>query len=243
MVEGMGKAIKYALFMANFVILIGGIVVFSIGVWTLADKAFMERLLGSDLYTSSASILIATGVIVTVVSFFGCMGAMREVKCMLLTFFIILFMIFITMLVGGILAYVFRNEVENRMRTEMIMTIPLYDNDTAVTDAWNAVQSQFKCCGIDEDVEQGYNIWAKKNSKFSGEKKVPASCCKSKDKTEINKCQDSPNENDAYLESCYGAVRDFVRDHALVVGGIGIGIACILIVGMILSCTLFMLIN
>lgn len=243
MVEGTGKGIKYALFAANFVILIGGIVVFSVGVWTLADKAFMERLLGSDLYTSSASILIATGVIVTVISFLGCMGAVKEIKCMLLTFFILLFMIFIIMLVGGILAYVFRNEVENRLRTEMIMSIPLYDNDTAITDAWNSVQSQFKCCGIEEDDTKAIDIWAKKNSKFSGNIKVPASCCKSKDKTDINKCQEDPNKDNAYTDSCYESVKDFVRNHALVLGGIGIGIACILIVGMILSCSLFMLID
>lgn len=42
----------------------GGLVVFSIGVWTLSDKSFMERLLGSNLYVASAAILIATGVVV-----------------------------------------------------------------------------------------------------------------------------------------------------------------------------------
>ncbi|GBM82751.1 hypothetical protein AVEN_247362-1, partial [Araneus ventricosus] len=49
-------------------------------------------------------------------------------------------MIFIVMLVGGILGYVFRNEVEKQMDQEMIMSIPLYKNETAVTDAWDAVQ-------------------------------------------------------------------------------------------------------
>lgn len=89
----------------------GGLVVFSIGVWTLTDKSFMERLLGSNLYVASAAILIATGVVVTIISFLGTLGAYREIKCMLLTFFVILFMIFVTMLVGGILGYIFRSEV------------------------------------------------------------------------------------------------------------------------------------
>lgn len=59
--------------------------VFSVGVWTLADRSFMERLLGSDLYVNSASILIATGIIVTIISFLGFLGAIKEIKCMLLT--------------------------------------------------------------------------------------------------------------------------------------------------------------
>ena len=47
----------------------GGLVVFSIGVWTLSDKSFMERLLGSNLYVASAAILIATGVVVVSTDF------------------------------------------------------------------------------------------------------------------------------------------------------------------------------
>ncbi|UYV71616.1 hypothetical protein LAZ67_8003862 [Cordylochernes scorpioides] len=85
MVEGCAKFVKYGLYVANVIVLIGGIVVFSVGVWTLSDRTFMEPLLGSDLYVSSASILIATGVIVAVISFLGCFGAYKEVKCMLLT--------------------------------------------------------------------------------------------------------------------------------------------------------------
>ncbi|XP_022693168.1 uncharacterized protein LOC111262833 isoform X2 [Varroa jacobsoni] len=140
MLEGCGRVVKYSLFVANLVIMLGGMVVFSVGAWTLADRSFMERLLGTDLYVSSAAILIATGCIVTFVSLLGCLGAFKEIKCMLLTFFVILFMLFIVMMVGGILGYVFRNEVDERMYQEMLMSIPIYKNDSVVTKAWDAVQ-------------------------------------------------------------------------------------------------------
>jgi len=57
----------------------------AIGIWTIVDHAYMEQLLGTNLYMSAAYILIATGIIVILVSFFGCMGAVKEIKCMLLT--------------------------------------------------------------------------------------------------------------------------------------------------------------
>ena len=114
--------------------------VFSIGVWTLSDKSFMERLLGSNLYVASAAILIATGVVVTIISFLGTLGAYREIKCMLLTFFVILLIIFIVMLVGGILGYIFRSEVDERMHTEMVNSVKSYKEDSKVTDAWDSVQ-------------------------------------------------------------------------------------------------------
>ncbi|CAN8003557.1 unnamed protein product, partial [Ixodes pacificus] len=207
---------------------VGGVVVFAVGIWTLADRSFMERLLGTDLYVSSASILIATGVVVTIISFLGCLGAFKEIKCMLLTFFIILFMIFITMLVGGILGYVFRNEVDDRMYQEMVMSIPMYKNDSVVTDAWDAVQQHFQCCGVRIPPRNDpYKVWALKNSHFNQNHQVPESCCIKKEW--LHACLKSPSDRDTYMDSCHEKVRDFVKGHAVIVGGIGIGISCLLV--------------
>ncbi|CAN8027148.1 unnamed protein product [Ixodes persulcatus] len=242
MLEGCGKVVKYALFVANFIIMVGGVVVFAVGIWTLADRSFMERLLGTDLYVSSASILIATGVVVTIISFLGCLGAFKEIKCMLLTFFIILFMIFITMLVGGILGYVFRNEVDDRMYQEMVMSIPMYKNDSVVTDAWDAVQQHFQCCGVRIPPRNDpYKVWALKNSHFNQNHQVPESCCIKKEW--LHACLKSPSDRDTYMDSCHEKVRDFVKGHAVIVGGIGIGISCLLVVGMVLSCAMFLMIR
>ena len=64
---------------------VGGFVVLGIGIWTCVDHASMEQLLGTNLYMSAAYILIATGVVVILISFLGCLGAVKEIKCMLLT--------------------------------------------------------------------------------------------------------------------------------------------------------------
>ncbi|XP_064480066.1 CD151 antigen-like isoform X2 [Ornithodoros turicata] len=241
MLEGCGKVVKYALFVANFIIMVGGVAVFAVGIWTLADRSFMERLLGTDLYVSSASILIATGVVVTIISFLGCLGAFKEIKCMLLTFFIILFMIFITMLVGGILGYVFRNEVDDRMYQEMIMSIPMYKNDSVVTDAWDAVQQHFECCGVRTERYEPFRVWSLKNSHFNSNHQVPESCCRKKEW--LHACLKQPTSRDTYMDSCHEKVRDFVKGHAVIVGGMGIGISCLLVVGMVLSCAMFLMIR
>lgn len=57
----------------------------AVGIWTCVDHAYMEQLLGTNLYMSAAYILIATGVVVILISFLGCLGAVKEIKCMLLT--------------------------------------------------------------------------------------------------------------------------------------------------------------
>lgn len=59
---------------------------------------------------------------------------------MLMAFFAILLIIFITMMAGGILGYIFRSEVDERMHTEMVESVTSYRKDKKVTDAWDAVQ-------------------------------------------------------------------------------------------------------
>jgi tetraspanin-11 len=63
---------------------IGGITVLGIGIWTLVDKSFMNELLGTNLFLGAVYILIATGAIISLIAFFGCLGALKEIKCMLL---------------------------------------------------------------------------------------------------------------------------------------------------------------
>ncbi|RWS30207.1 Tetraspanin-11-like protein [Leptotrombidium deliense] len=252
MAEGFGKGVKFAMFLANGLIFIGGIVVFAIGVWTLSDKSFMERLLGTNLYIASASILIGAGIIVSVISFLGTIGAYKEIKCILIAYFVILFMLFVVMLVGGILGYVFRGEVDDRMHSEMVTTIKLYKNDTAITDAWDAVQKNFNCCGIianrgKGNTEKSYGIWETNwyFNKGGNSPRVPESCCKNPhDENSRRTCQRGQiNSKEFHMDSCYEKMKDFVKGHALLIAGIAIGIACVLIIGMILACALFLMIQ
>lgn len=63
----------------------GSIVLVAISVYTLYDKSFIKELLGTNLFTGAVYILIVTGVLLSFLSFLGCAGAVKEVKCMLLT--------------------------------------------------------------------------------------------------------------------------------------------------------------
>ena len=83
----------------------------SVGVWTMVDKSFIDTLLRNDLYMSAAYVLVISGIITTLLSGFGCFGAIKKVKCLLLTYFALVFCIFLILLVAGCLGYVFRKQV------------------------------------------------------------------------------------------------------------------------------------
>lgn len=56
------------------------------GIWALVDKVpWIGELVGNDLLTGAVYVLLVGGIVVAFIAFFGCVGASREVKCMLLT--------------------------------------------------------------------------------------------------------------------------------------------------------------
>jgi len=263
--NGCGKCLKYLMFTFNFLALVGGIVVMAIGIWTCVDHSYMEQLMGTNLYMSAAYILIATGVVVTLVSFLGCFGAVKEIKCMLLTYFIVMFGIFVTMLVGGILGYAFRSNVALSMRTRMYASLGEYGVNRVVTDAWDFTQSRLRCCGVEGF--DGYKVWVMENRNFNTQSQVPLTCCQkiwtsgqvgtngqvtsglinngqiNPDGQPFMQCQRSPNSNTAYLTGCLDKGVQAVTEQAAIVGGVGIGIAFVMLMGMIFSMALFKMIK
>merc|ERR1712141_823386 len=106
------------------------------------------------------------GVILT---FFGCCGAIKESKCMLGTYFTLILVMFIVMIVGAVLGY---STSMNKLEDALFKTQPRYkndidscttcsDSDKAVTKAWDEVQESLKCCGtfLNGTDDNGANSW------------------------------------------------------------------------------------
>lgn len=58
---------------------------FVLGLITLIDRNFLSELLGTNLFSGAVYVLVITSALVCMLAFFGCFGAVREIKCMLLT--------------------------------------------------------------------------------------------------------------------------------------------------------------
>ncbi|XP_064637784.1 tetraspanin-18-like isoform X2 [Lineus longissimus] len=270
-VEGCAKFIKYAMFLFNFLIFIGGAALLGVGIWVAVDTtgatAILTAFLGSTLYSSAAYILIVCGAIILIIGFLGCCGAIKESKCMLGTFFALMLLIFIILLVGAILAFVFRDTVTSVLKSEMESSLAdKYGktDDTAITQAWDSAQELFKCCGVSGNFTSMTSWYLYQNSSwYAGQPNnasrvmVPASCCKKEKNvfTDQAKCQgttpvaNSPpvsppgtaglKENpDMYGSGCYDVTYSNVMSNAIILGAIAIAILVVMMVAMILSCCL-----
>ncbi|XP_077297100.1 tetraspanin 74F [Arctopsyche grandis] len=225
--DGCGRCMKYGLFVANFLTFLGGLVVLAIGLWMLIDRTFINDLIGTNLFQGSIYVLIATGALITFISFFGCMGAAKEIKCLLLTYNILVFILFVTLLVGGILGYVFREKVQTTMEKEMQSSISFYGNREEFTKAWDTTQQELMCCGVNN-----YKDW---------QERIPESCCREVERGGRKlPCTQAQNALTIYTEGCLRKGVEFMKENGVILGTAGIVVAVIMIFGIIFSCVLFM---
>ena len=142
-------------------------------------------------------------------------------KCLLLTYIVFVFLFFVILLVGGVLAYIFREQVENTIQAEMIADIRNYDPEkpeSSVSRAWDETQSQLECCGLmTEQVSQAWQMWRYNKLLNPGPESqlVPASCCL----PQLECRQDNVTIVDNIWQGdCMTLSIEYVRQHAAILG-------------------------
>ncbi|XP_060559732.1 CD9 antigen-like [Ruditapes philippinarum] len=202
--------IRYLMFAFNFLFWLLGCAILGIGIWVRVDENFGKYVNNSnhfDLLYTGAYIFIVVGILIMVVGFLGCCGAIRENQCMLGLFFALLFIIFVILLGAGIWAVVARDEVEGIVNKSLNDGVKGYFNEKSPErEFMDIVQNDFKCCG------------ATKGGDDYGADKVGM----------VEACQ-------KYTEPCNKQLFEFVKENLVIIAGVSIGIAVILILGMIFS--------
>ena len=98
---------KYIIFLLNFVFFLASVGLIGIGAHIQIKMTTYLDFLDAP-YLNTSIVLIILGVVMLVVSFFGCCGACTENKCMLLTYASLLTLITLTMIAVSIVIYVFK---------------------------------------------------------------------------------------------------------------------------------------
>ncbi|KAK7070198.1 hypothetical protein SK128_027811 [Halocaridina rubra] len=189
----------------------------------------------SSSYLSAPCILIAVGVLIFVVGFFGCCGAIKESHCMVVTFAVLLCIIFIIQLGAGIASYVMRNEVEKFLHEQMLKSMKNYGlARPGVLKSWDIAQHEHACCGTDT-----YEDWRATTfgEEYNG---VPDSCCKENvsgcGKDIFNKT--NPSKTDINKDGCFEKLKGDFKENITVLGGVAIGIGFVQLIGVVFACCL-----
>uniref|UniRef100_A0A4D5R8X1 Tetraspanin n=1 Tax=Scolopendra viridis TaxID=118503 RepID=A0A4D5R8X1_SCOVI len=217
----MGLAVgtaKYLLFFFNFIFFVTGIVIIAIGGVTLGKLGKLDQELNSEL-TSPAVLLIVVGVFVALISFFGCCGAIRNSYCMLLTFSILLALIFVLELAAGIAAYVKKDNLVDVLQREFYDSFNKSHDHEDKEKWWKELEENDHCCGVENASDYTVRGWP-----------IPSSCCKDGNKTE--------NCTTVFTTGCFTTLKDQFINNIVLIGGIGVGIAFVQILGIVYACCL-----
>ncbi|KAM9314557.1 tetraspanin 34a [Pholidichthys leucotaenia] len=235
--------LKIMMFVFNGGIFVAGATILGVGIWVQVDSSSLFGLLDnvegdlSGVYqlANIAYLLIAVGAVLLIIGFLGCCGAIRESRCMLLTFFSIVLIIFLIEVAGAVVLFVFGGladqllaEIENEVRTSIREN---YGKDESMTSLWNATMDEFKCCGY-----RNYSDFTGSpfNSLTGGF--YPDACCNSH--SSGGYCFESSAES-SDIDGCFDKLLQLIEDNAMIIAAVALGIAALEIAAMVVSMILY----
>lgn len=237
--------VKYMIFLLNFAFWLFGGLLIGIGLYAFLDK-WPDMVNGMikvetiyDVVLNISLVLIIAGGVVFVVSFAGCVGALRENTCLLQFYSLCLLILFLLEMAIAILGFVFPHALQAMLEESFTdKIIHTYRDDVDLQNLIDFAQQEFRCCGLSSE---GYMDWSKNEyfncSSPSVEKcGVPFSCCINA--TDISSglvnimCgygvqQSSVAEasKKVWTSGCIEVVRSWAERNLYTIAGIALGVA------------------
>ncbi|XP_018564373.1 CD63 antigen-like [Anoplophora glabripennis] len=223
------KCVKYMLFVANFMFVLVGFLLISIGTTIKAIYGDFEVFMENHYY-SAAKLAIAIGVIIFFVALFGCVGAVKESVCLVNTYAFFLFCVLILEVSVSIAAYVMRGNLESTLKRNMLNSLQ-YNESYTTQYTWNATQYNLRCCGVTgpsdwSDVSDLYDLNTVVGTDNTTIFLVPDTCC-------IN--ESCTSEDSIYEFGCLNRITYIVSECALLLAVGALCVSFIQILGIIFS--------
>jgi len=228
-IEGSLKCIKFLMCVFNFIFLLLGITLLIIGIVITAQFSDYIEVIGNG-FNVTPIIIILLGVIISIISFFGCYGAMRENRCMMNFFAICVIIILVVQVVCVILAFVKKGEAEQSVDGVLGGVVKNYLANPTYRDFMDVTQRALKCCGA-----HGY---ADYQFVFPNETRVPDSCCDStKPSCDTHFTADKPLiVADFYIQGCRMQLINYLQTRIVVVAVVAMVVCFIEILAIIFAC-------
>ncbi|XP_042534685.1 leukocyte surface antigen CD53 isoform X1 [Dipodomys spectabilis] len=141
------KLLKYILFGFNLLFWVFGCCILGFGIYFLVHNNF-GVLFHKLPFLTLGNVLVIVGSIIMVVAFLGCMGSIKENKCLLMSFFILLLIILLAEVTLAILLFVYEQKLNKYVSEGLNDSIQRYHSDNSTKVAWDFIQTLLNCCGV-----------------------------------------------------------------------------------------------
>ncbi|GMT35484.1 hypothetical protein PFISCL1PPCAC_26781, partial [Pristionchus fissidentatus] len=216
--SGLGRTVRNLFFLTNGLSILFCLLTIAYGGWLVNNRSVYAELLAPSLYVDVGRIMIVVGVISIGNACIAVYSVVKELRCGMYSFSIASLVIFIMFFIGGVMGFVFRYQLVHQIPLHLKMLTSLRElYGTAemekVTNAWDELQSNFHCCGVN-GTDDG-RVW--RTSKWYMHQKaiapaikpiLPLSCCVKGMEDECLKGDPNhPNTSFMFTDTCYEPLR------------------------------------
>ncbi|XP_012729207.1 CD9 molecule a isoform X1 [Fundulus heteroclitus] len=211
--SGGERCIKFLMFAFNLVFWLAGTAVLAIGLWLKLDSQTKGLFEGPDppyVFYTGVYILIGVGVLMMVVGFLGCCGAIQESPWMLGLFFFFLLIIFGIVIAAGIWGFSNQTKVVNDISATYTQMYNSYKKtgDESLKKALRVIHDGLYCCGVKGAMEE----------------------------TEPDLCPRAEQQLEKLItKKCPEVIEEVFFSKLHIIGGVGITIGVVLVFGLIFS--------
>ncbi|XGW11123.1 hypothetical protein V3C99_012547 [Haemonchus contortus] len=260
-----GDSAKVALVIYTLLFWVSGLALLFIGLWILLDpkQNYILYLLNSvdehPLLTMAAHIAILAGALSLFVGFIGCCGALKRMRCLLVSFMICLFFLFLADITIGILALVYRSKLSSADSNfgENLKSLLSFsygvsmeiDSNRQVTAMIDKLQFYEECCGVVSGDDYLASRWMASVAsdpayEHDDPPLVPTSCCRQiNGASALNpvarsmaRCQQpTPNKMWRHTSGCHEKLLEWLDEQTRVFAIVGFSFAALMVIGMVIS--------
>lgn len=223
--EDPSKWVKYSLFFLNVSFWLAAVLILVVGVYIMVEKKDAYQNL-SDFSFDPAVLFVALGGALFIITFIGCLGALRENTFMLSCYAYIVGFLLLIEIACGVLGFVFRVKVEEEITVKLNEAILLYrdPNKPDLQLVIETTQTEFKCCGVTSYADWEANIYFNCSSPGPEACGVPRTCCKNANDINsqcgfgVGRMEYTERESKIHTTGCLTTALDWLRANLITIG-------------------------
>lgn len=257
------RIVKLFLVSVNIFILVGALAILSIGILTHEVEYGSKQLaglIGAPLYQVDSVMMIIAGSSILVFTIIGLAGILLPQKCLLGLHLSVITFLAIMLFAAGILGFVFVGELEDSVRSSLEKSLKEnygVPGKESITDSWNSVQQNFKCCGPygNENSTTSWYLYKKESfwykDGYNNGSYVPESCCDKKrnllmcvgrvnitehwpPRTPPPVLEESGNYT-LYMKGCYDKLEGYLTQNGILIGTAAVVVGVFMIIEIVMT--------